>query len=114
MVRTTQKDFKEFKAEFNRMVEILGLKNWNLTFSLEKINDSTMADIHYDCSARFANVRLNTSKLTDKSLKDFARHEVYHLLLADLYDSATNRYISKSELDQIEEGVVVTLEKLDV
>jgi hypothetical protein len=113
-MKTTQKDFKEFKAEFNRMIDVLGLKSWNCAFSLEKINDHTMADINYDCMSRFANIRLNTDKLVGKCMKNFARHEVYHLLLADLYDCATKRYVSKSELDQIEEGVVVILEKLNV
>lgn len=113
-MKTTKKDFNEFKAEFNRMIELLGLKSWNINFILEDIGGNAAADITYDCDARFAEVKLNTIKVLDKDIKCFARHEAFHLLLANLYDCATKRYISLNEINQIEEQVVVTLEKLNI
>jgi len=112
-MKTTKKDFEEFKAEFNRMVELLGLKSWNVFFKCTKLNDGVAANIDYDTDSRCAEVSLNTIKYV-VDLKRSAKHEAFHLLLADLYESARDRFVDEKTLNKNEEAVIVALEKLDI
>lgn len=49
---------------------------------------------------------------TSERVKELAKHEVIHLLVAELSGLSSNRYISESELLRAKEGLVCKLAKL--
>jgi len=115
-VKTTQKDFRIFKATFNQCVEAYGLKGWQITFKHEDL-EGKFACIRRHMEGRHATVSLATvwpSNEDDgwEGPEYSGRHEAIHLLLARLTYLAGSRFLDPYELDNEEERLVRVLEKL--
>jgi len=107
--RTTEAHFRAFKRECERLKRLWGLNDWRLDFSQERLDDNANANISADSIYRTALLRLavvwsakdgNGDKHyapTASGIMDAARHEMTHLLTADLYNIGAKRFVSKDE-----------------
>ena len=115
MIKTTQAQFEEFKAEFMKYVELFGLKDYQIYFEHKKLEDS-FADISVNCNACIATVvmaqEIPGECKFDFCPKESAKHEAIHLLLSRLYDIADCRYVQPEELKIEDERVVRILQKV--
>ena len=75
-----QDTFKAFKTEFNKRVDILGLKDWDITIVSDDTGPDTKADCSTDYSGRTAYVRVNKSHRYKnvKEIRETACHEALH------------------------------------
>lgn len=111
-----RQQFIIFKKEADRISSALGLKDWDITISLESIEDSppVMADANCDYEGRGAHIRVNKDfefSGTDE-IKRTARHECIHILLAEFAHLARFRYITPPDLTVAEERICTVLEKI--
>ena len=112
MAKTTKKDFKEFQKEFMKYVELFGLKGYSVFFGREEINGGH-AEIRVNIRDRVATVVLSTEKHEKhfQTMRDCAKHEALHLLIARLEDLAKRRYVTPGDINEECEGIVEILEK---
>jgi hypothetical protein len=106
-----KKEFDVFKEEFNKWYEKLGLYEWKIYFQYEPIEDC-FADIIWNIDDKVATVRLNSDdcgKLRD--VKQCAKHEVLHLLIAKLQSLGKDRFAMETAFYEETEGIVHKLEK---
>lgn len=117
MKKTTKLQFAQFKDEFNRVVEVLGLKGWKIYFEYEDIRSiEGYASLSWDLEGMVATVTM-TSILDDDHVADFnpthvGRHEALHLLIASLVSLARWRFVTPDQIDVAQEAIVRRLEKL--
>lgn len=111
--KTTKHHFKIFKHQVQDMVELLGLKEYELDLRHEALN--ARADISVT-EGVLATIRLSTDwhrcKVTDHGVAESAKHEVLHLLLHRLMLVSGERYASEEEIDRVEHDIVYRLEKV--
>ena len=115
-MKTTKKDFEKFKKAFNEYVEAYGISGWQIIFRHTDL-DAAYACISTDIEGRHSIVTLGKSwpdseKDAWLSLELTARHEVIHLLLAEMTELARRRHVGASQLDLEEERLVRILEEL--
>lgn len=96
-MKVTEEHFELFKAEIRKWIEEFGLKDYQLHFLLEKIDDR--AEIRYNCVSGIAVFVLSTewdevddSWLNVDAIKRTGFHEVCELLLGRLVNMADRRY----------------------
>ena len=98
------------------MIDLLGLKDWNISFSLEKLDKDSLANMSSECIGRCAVIRLAADRpkdcMDESDIRRSARHEVIHLLLSDLDFIARCRYAQESEVDTANESIVRRLERI--
>ena len=112
MAKTTKQDLREFQKEFMKYVELFGLKGYSVLFGLEEI-DGGHAEIRVNIRDRVATVVLSTAKHEKhfQTMRDCAKHEALHLLIARLEDLAKRRYVTPGDISEECEGIVEILEK---
>lgn len=76
------KYFDVYKAECHRLQSVLNLGDWDISYELSK-SATDAASTTYDCWHRIATLQYNDNVSVRKAISD-ARHEMFHLLLADL------------------------------
>jgi hypothetical protein len=113
-MQTTKKDFKRFRDEFNRWVQILGLNDYKIYFDHRRLDD-VFANIVIDERGKVATVTM-TKELSPVNAEVFfpeehAKHEAIHLLLNKLFWLGTCRYVRDAELQDEWERLVRVLEK---
>ena len=115
-MKTTKKDFELFKKECEKWIKKLGLDNKRVTIYWSDLEPETAACIYRDLLQASVEIHLckdyESHTLTDEKIKGHAKHEVIHLLLADLSVYAGSRYVTQQELQKSEEELVRKLEKL--
>lgn len=115
MKKTTEKHFFIFRDECLRLQKAFGLLDWELGFGHIEMRGGTFADIRTTPAARFARLRLSTIwndndvSLTEKDIRDAAKHEMIHLLIQPLSAAAAERCINADELEEREHAVVQRL-----
>ena len=115
MTKTTKADFKLFKAECERWIGILGLRDWEAHFTHNEFDNSDRAGIHVNLNGRITTIGLNkeqTSDFDDLDIRKWAFHEVCELLIGPLSVNARSRYINEDELEQSEHYIIRTLESV--
>jgi len=111
-MKTTRKEFLEFKKEFMKYVDLFGLKDYRLVFEHTEV-DGAYADILVNHDGRTAVIRLSDDCNEDwLGPKSNARHEAIHLLIAEVGYWARCRYTTPDEISAAEEGLVRVLEKV--
>lgn len=117
-MKTTDKHFKIFKKECERLIKEFGLIGWEVCIVHQETSKNSFADFQPDLVGKVATIRLNTEwdntikPLTEQALKVSAKHEVIHLLLARLSVNAQCRFLTSDDLTEAEEELVRILEKL--
>ncbi len=118
-MQTTKKDFSIFVERCKYWIKVFGLTEWEINFRHES-GGKTMSDsfswiITDNEGNQFTIISLNTERERTPSaenLKEDARHEVLHLLLADLCNAGEERYVSRDQLHKAEHMVIRRLEKV--
>jgi hypothetical protein len=106
---TTKKEFQTFISEFKRLQNILNLNDWDVCFELKKIDE--WGKIWYSVKNRLAVVYVNTThKKTDSDFIKLAKHEVFHLFVADLLESGKDRFTTEFEMNLINERMCTVFE----
>ncbi len=102
-MKTTKKDFQEFKAECERLIDLFGFMDWDIYYCHKELNSD--ASLSFVQSHRTCTFNLSTNVNDDwDGCINCAMHEVGHLLSAELYDMAAN-YHSKEALSPIYESI---------
>lgn len=112
-MKTTTKQFNEFKKWVLYYMEKFKLDEWDCYFSLKEI--ISMAQAEYKYLGRSINFTLNEEveklNLKEISLKEIARHEVCHILSAEL-NSLIGAFCTEDEQKLADEKLAVKLTKL--
>lgn len=125
MIRTTKKHFEAFKKRCLYWIKRLSLDDWEVAFSHDEL-DRQRACITYLAQGRVATIFLTThwtdpvTKLTLAEVRRCAKHEVLHLLLADLCTVVTDlnrsgvsgRFVTQDEFLKTQESLVRKLERI--
>jgi hypothetical protein len=114
-MKTTAKQFKEFKDTFTKYQKLLGLTGTMVHFRHEMLDD-VHADICVNSEACVAVVRYNKDLPDENATECFpsrtAKHEVIHLLTDRLENCAYKRFTSKDEIKTAVEDIANRLEDL--
>ena len=112
---TTKANFKLFKKEAEKWIDILGLRDWEVHFSHSEFENNDRAGIHVNLNGRITTIGLNknqTSEFNDLDIRKWAFHEVCELLIGPLSVNARSRCINEDELEQSEHYIIRTLENV--
>lgn len=111
-MKTTIKQFEQFKAYCLEWQQELGLTDWHL-YLYHRDTDDAEADTSYDPAGRGATIRFNThwdeTTPTPNHLKEAALHEMMHILTAPLMTEGQSRYANEDTMRQLEHSIVVRL-----
>jgi len=112
-MKTSVSQFEIFKKEFQRMVNLLNLKDWDINFKFEKIDSS--AQILWITNGRIAIVTLNNTH-DEKSFNPIkvARHEAWHLFNSQLDDYSKARFVTLEEIEKLLEKMSTIMERYDL
>lgn len=106
-------------AAFKRHVEYwrdrLGISDFDIYVEQGTLDDGTLADVTRDVDSRSCVIRLHAPPDGDDDLdhlSSLARHEMIHVLLADLSALAHSREATHAEIERAEEALVVRLTRL--
>ena len=115
----TKKHLGIFERECRRLQKTWGLNTWTLFVRWGDGKDSTIGALQgSNITNRKLFVYLNPdvemsgAPITDKVIRDFARHEMLHCVLEPLSTIAASRYISDEERDAAEHEVLESLNRL--
>jgi len=115
-MKTTAKHFKIFRNEVIRLYEALGLKDYSLEIEIADLSENTNARLKYDAPAKSALIQIASDRrpeyMTDMEIKKSAKHEIAHLLTADLSHLAICRFLNDGEVDMACEAIARRLEKI--
>ena len=119
----TEKHFAIFKHEALRLIRLWAIDDWKVSLVHERLKEC-YAQCRTDAVSRVCTLSLSTTGVemdgngdkhyapTDFSIRETARHEVIHLLLADLDDVGRRRYATKDEVERASESVARKLHEL--
>jgi hypothetical protein len=114
VTKQRQAEFALFKAEVERMLNLLGLQSWRVVILCEKL-DGCYGDMSANCAGRIATIRYNSEPDTIATPEDparVARHEVLELFLARIECLAQARYVTEIEIHEEKHALIRTLEKI--
>lgn len=115
--KTTQREFKIFKAECQKWIAQFGLTQWEVGFHHQE-NDQHLAWVTINHKSRFCAFYLNKTwrwknqSPTDHEVKKTAFHEVCELLLHQIRYLGECRYLSDSEMEPAVHEVIHVLENM--
>lgn len=109
--KKTNKNYELFKKECLLWVDRFGLNNWGLKFETIKgaRNEKYLAYIRTDDDSMLASVFFNIETNEDRpieDIKDTAKHEMIHLILARFSQLAKKRYAGADEIYSCEEELI--------
>ncbi len=113
-MKTTEKDFELFKITCKEWLEKLQLSDWCILYEHKEIGNlgqSTLNEIDGLATITLT-IDFGDDILNDEAIKEVARHECLHILVAELARLAKNRYITANQVRQAEEHLVLKLERL--
>ena len=105
--------FKIFKAEASRCIDKAGLKNWDIEVEFRPVENGK-AECPNDCINRYASIVMGSNHdwETVGELKRAARHEVGHIIAAELAFLARARFATLREIERATESMCTLFEKL--
>ena len=116
--RTTKAEYSRFCREARRLIEVLGLKGWRITFRHEDIGEA-YGDMRADHESRCAIIRFNRTrqdepgKETESQPECTGRHEALELFFARLRWLGSCRFsVSPTDLEEETHHLIRTLENL--
>jgi len=111
----TLAEFRLFQRYFKEYQNRFGLLDYKTYFEYKPM-EGYFSDVKVDHVGMVATVRLNSrlpkSSKEYQNIRQNAKHEAIHLLIADLEYLATERYTSEVEVERMVEKLVYRLEKL--
>ena len=115
MKKTTDEDFKIFKEEARKWIEVFGLYGWHVFFYhvvLDEFEDCATCSI--DLMDRICTIRLNKDweEATVKEIRRVAFHEVCELLFARIEEISNGRGYNSIDAREEVHNLINTLEKV--
>lgn len=107
--RAKAKDYKDFERWVRYYLNRYGLNDWTVYFEHKEL-DAAVAQVNISAVSRGATFSLATNHY-DKDTRATARHEVCHLLIADL-SHLVGTYCSEEEHRKTDEALVCRLTNL--
>lgn len=107
--RTTQSDFRKFKASVEYWLEQFGLTDWDVAIKHEDLEENAIGQASWLYRARCATISLSRayeSPVKDESVESTALHEVLELVLARLGGLAGDRTWDESEWEAERHAVI--------
>lgn len=113
-MRTTKRQFEDFKNECLRLQKTLNLKDWKIYFNWAE-GSGYYSKISSDVEGNVATISICKSYKKNHfwDVKISAKHEMIHLFLARLENLAKSRYVSEEQIYSEEERLARVLEKLN-
>ena len=112
---TSAEQFEEFKALCLKWQDRLGMTEWQLHFTHRDL-PGKYAGIEYQIESYLAEITLNTDwddrPVTTETLESAARHEVAHLVIAELHTLTWRRFVAENQLLAATERSVRAIERL--
>lgn len=115
MKKLSNKQFKQFKKLCLEFQKKFHLNEYMLYFSFEPLTESyalTRTNQHGKVAEIVLSSELTEENFKDLNLKETVKHEMIHLILAELTEKGYQRFTTKDELYSTEEGVVNKLCRL--
>ena len=118
MAKTTKADFKLFKRECEKWIDIFGLNGYEFRYSHEYAADEeSLADVIWEPVSRSVHIRLcenwsDSYKKDDLQVRICSFHEVLHVLIGKLSVLSKSRFILEREVEEEEHAIIRTLEKV--
>ena len=116
-MKTTLKQFELFKKWCRYYVKKFPVNGWRVDFFLKDI-EGAQAQVINDYLGCVIRVNFCTEITKDpcetwsKLIKDTAKHEMIHVLVANLAELAASRYVTSDEIEKAQEELVVKLEEI--
>lgn len=114
-MKTTAKHFEAFKVACEHYRQKLGLTDWEFCYRHSDEHGRVLAAVHRDNEAKIATLVLSTdwdeTRITPAGLREAARHEVLHVLLAELEDLAMSRINPRERWVAAEHAVIHRIER---
>ena len=113
MSKTTVKDFKLFKEECQKWIDLFQLNDWEIHFIHEKMEEYIgycLADVENRQASIILGVNWDNTNINKKSLDKTAFHEVIELFLAPYFHLAKTRAYSINQHTAISHQIIRTLE----
>lgn len=115
-MKTSAKHFEEFKHYHAEYLKRYGLLQWSVEYKHAPLEDcygeTEMAFRGKCATVTLSTLWTKTRPLNSEELRKLAKHETNHILLYSLYWHATARYVQPDTLQEAEEAIVRTLDKL--
>ena len=110
----SKQDIASFRKSCEIWRDYLSLADWDIYVEAGDLKDGTIADVSRCIDTRSAVVRLHSLPGEDKDqlIESTARHEMVHVLLADLSALAHGRESKHEDIEREEEKLVVRLSRL--
>ena len=116
MKKTTKAHFEHYKACIQKYMDRYKITGWMVYYSHYDLGDGYAryeADYRNGVVTFFLGMSWpNGMPLTKQGIDKCAKHEVAHLFLDPLYSLSLERFVSRDELDTIDERLVIQLEEL--
>ena len=113
MSKTSKADFKYFRAKCEEVIDELSLRDWKY-FYLHEDHVGSYAWVRPDSEAKQATVGLSVdwsgSKVTKEMLTYCAKHEILHVLLADLVEVGKVRQSTDQDFSMAQHAIIRRLE----
>jgi hypothetical protein len=113
MVKLNDKHFELFKRECKKFINLFELNNWDVSFKFteDKINNAFLVTdrVNYQATIKLSKEIDDPDISIEESVKQLAKHETAHLLIARLSDLGTSKYITRLEYTSAEEELVIKL-----
>lgn len=112
-MKTTKQQFKQFKEECKKWQDKFELNDWKIYYQHVSY-DGGYAQIHKNSNNRVATIFFNgelenKEEYNNLNIKEIAKHEMIHLMLARLSEIGVARFISEDETIEAEEELVQKL-----
>jgi hypothetical protein len=113
-VKTSAKDFALFQAECERWQQRLSLGDWEFRCQHDACTGlaGVMTLVENKLACFTLNTVWDTDPVSNDALKAVAKHEVLHVLLAELEDLGRSRVNTPALANQIEHAIIRRLEKV--
>jgi hypothetical protein len=112
----TDADIEAFRKALDTWQERMGLKDWRIVFSPKRAKNVMAQMDKWNWSQRQVTCRIGldwmATPVTEVTITQTAVHELLHVLLYELIQSARNPSITDDDLASIEHRVINTLEVL--
>lgn len=106
-------NFRIFVKECKFWVDKLHIDGWGVEYSMSKLgNVESFATITFQSNGMKARITFYQRQNEDQSadqIREHAKHEIMHLLIARYATMAENRFCRDEELEQAEEELVQKL-----
>ena len=114
-MKTSKDDFKAFTKECEVTLDQLSLRDWRVCYFHQDEPDA-LGWCRTDSEGKIASIGLSRNwqneKPTRKEIKRVARHEILHVLLADLTQCGKYRQSTDSDFATAQHAIIRRLENI--